>query len=264
MKLNELHTLLQDSMLTLKPIIKPHLCPPPRGSIDDRVAIYAQGFYGRFEEVLRNDYSTLAEVMGEPKFNNMCRKYIDAHPSYHYTLNLFGQHLSQFLLTTLPYSKKAYLSEIAAFEWAESEAIVSRNVELLSESDLRDLPPKAWPNLKLYLHPSSQILCMHWNSLTLIEAVRRGHSQPHPRKLKKPQFVLVWRRQLEVRYHKLEHLEQIILQAIKSQATFMEICEQLCHKMPEEEVATYIIQRLHSWLNEQWFEHQKLTGDSEK
>ncbi|KTC93127.1 MULTISPECIES: DNA-binding domain-containing protein [Legionella] len=253
MKLNELHSLLQKSMLTLDPIIKPYLCPPPRGSIDERVAIYAEGFYGRLEETLANDYSTLAEMLGESKFNTLCRKYIDAYPSYHYSLNSFGQHLSQFLLETVAYSKKTYLSEIAAFEWAESDAIISRNAELLSESDLRDLPPKAWPKLKLYLHPSCQILCMHWNSLALIEAPRRGLSIPHPRKLKSPQFVLVWRRQLEVRYCKLDHLEQNLLQAIKSQATFMEICEQLSHKMPEAEVATYIVKKLHSWLNEQIF-----------
>lgn len=253
MKLNELHSLLQNSMLTLDPLIKPHLCQPPRGSIDERVAIYAHGFYGRLEDTLANDYSSLAELLGESKFNAICRKYIDAYPSYHYSLNPFGQHLSQFLRETPAYRKKTYLSEIAAFEWAESEAIVKPNAELLSESDLRDLPPKAWPKLKFYLHPSSQILCMHWNSLALIETVRQGHSIPRPRKLKNPQFVLVWRRQLEVCYHTLDYLEQALLQAIKSQATFIELCEQLSHKMPEAEVATYIVQKLHSWLNEQLF-----------
>lgn len=256
MKLNELHSLFQNSMLTLDPLIEPYLCPPPRGSIDDRVAIYAHGFYGRLEETLANDYSTLAAVLGESKFNTVCRKYIDAYPSYHYSLNSFGQHFSQFLLETPAFRKKTYLSEIAAFEWAESEAIVRPNAELLSESDLRDLAPKAWPKLRLYLHPSSQILCMHWNSLALIEAVRRGLAIPQPRKLKNPQFVLIWRRQLEVHSYKLDHLEQTLLQAIQSQATFMELCEQLSHKIPETEVASYIVQKLHSWLNDHLFERK--------
>ena len=254
MKLNELHTLMQNSMLTLEPLIKPYLCPPPRGSIEDRIAIYAQGFYSRLEEILMSDYATLVAVIGESKFIQLCKKYTDTYPSYHYSLDTFGQNLSQFLIETLPYRKKPYLSEIAAFEWAESRAVVSRNPVLLTEIDLQQLSPSEWPSLKFHLHPSSQTLCFHWNSLALIEAARRGNSIPHPKKLKRPQSVLVWRRGLEVRYCKLNPLEQLVLKEIESQASFVEICECLCQQMPEEDVANYIVQELHSWLNEQLFE----------
>jgi hypothetical protein len=253
MKLADLYTLLQNSILTSEPLINPYLHAPPKGSVADRVAIYANGFYGRLEEALMSDYITLASVMGEDKFSNLCRNYIDAYPSCNDSLNFFGQNLSQFLIETVPYNKKPYLAEIAAFEWAEYQSMVAHDTDLLLASDLHSLPVSEWPEIKFYLHPSCKILTLNWNSLSLIKASRGNNSLPKPKKLKAPQHVLVWRRQLEVRYRKLERLELIMLSAIKRQVSFMELCELLSHEMPEDEVASYIVKELSAWLQEQLF-----------
>ncbi|KTD51433.1 hypothetical protein Lqui_0277 [Legionella quinlivanii] len=247
MKFEEVSESLQNSMLTLEPVVKPHLCQPPRGSIEDRISIYANGYYNRLEEALMDDYPVLVAIMGGSNFHNMSRNYIHAYPSSHYSLDLFGQNLSQFLFETLPYSRKPYLSEIAAFEWAQSDAITSHDADLLCEADLQKLSPEEWLNLKFYLHPSCRVIDMHWNSLMLIETP--GKSQP--KKLKTPQFVLIWRRQLDVLNYKLSPLEFILIQAIQSGAAFMEICDQISSKMEEKEAAAYIVQKLHFWLNSQ-------------
>ena len=47
---NDIYTLLQNSILSQKPLIESYLQSPPRGSIADRVAIYTNGFYSRLEE----------------------------------------------------------------------------------------------------------------------------------------------------------------------------------------------------------------------
>ncbi|WP_412757745.1 putative DNA-binding domain-containing protein [Legionella bozemanae] len=250
MKLTELHTLLQDSILTSEPLINPYLDSPPKGSIADRVAIYADGFYARLEEVLMSDYSTLAAIMGENKFSQMSQSYTHAYPSYNYSLNNFGENLSQFLTETLPYKKKPHLAEIAVFEWAEYQAIVARDAHLLSAADLQSVPLSQWPEMKFHLHPSCKILTMHWNSLSLIKASRSNKSIPAPRKLKNPQFIMVWRRQLEVRYRKLEYPERTMLNAIIQEASFMDICEMLSHRLPEDEVARYLVRELHAWIQE--------------
>lgn len=250
MKLTELHTLLQDSILTSQPLINPYLDSPPKGSIADRVAIYADGFYARLEEALMSDYSTLAAVMGENKFSQMSKDYTFAYPSYNYSLNNFGENLSQFLREALPYKKKTYLAEIAEFEWAEYQAIVARDANLLSVTDLQSLPLSQWPEMKFYLHPSCKILVLHWNSLSLIKTSRSNKSTPTPKKLKTPQFILIWRRQLEVLYRKLESPELTMLNAIKQGAPFIDICERLSHQMPEDEVASYLVRELNKWIQE--------------
>ena len=251
MKLTDLHTLLQNSILSMEPLINPYLQSPPKGTVADRVAIYANGFYSRLQEALTSDYNTLATLMGEDEFSTMCRNYMDLYPSYSYSLNFFGQNLSQFLTETSPYHKKAYLAEIAAFEWAEAQSITASEAKLLLVTDLQSMPTSQWPEMKFYLHPSCKILTMHWNSLSILEASRSCNPIPRPRKLKVPLSVLVWRHQLEMRYYKLDRLEHIMLKAIKGQASFIEICEHLCHEMPEDEVANYLVQELHAWLHEQ-------------
>jgi hypothetical protein len=250
-KLYNLHTLLQNTILTSEPLIHPHLASPPKGTIEDRVAIYADGFYLRLEETLHSDYEILASILGGNKFTKMCIQYIDCYPSQSYTLNFFGQHLEAFLKKTQPYNKKPYLSEIASFEWAQSQSITTNDTDLLSVNDLQSVPVNEWPENRFYLHPSSTILTMHWNSLELIEAVRKNNPIPFAKKLKAPQHVLVWRRQRETRYCKLKYLDYILMKAILSKATFLEICEQLSQKMPEEKVPTYLVKELHAWLQEQ-------------
>ncbi|ERH41400.1 hypothetical protein N751_17150 [Legionella pneumophila str. Leg01/11] len=254
MNLNNLQTLLQNSILMSEPLIHPHLQDPPKGSVSDRVAIYANGFYGRLEEVLANDFSVLTSVMGEDKFSEMCRAYINKYPSCNDSLNFFGQNLSQFLTETSPYNKNPHMAEIAEFEWAEYQSLVAGDKDLLSESDLQALPVNQWPELKFELHPSCQILTLYWNSLSLIEALRRNKSTPKPKLLKQPQSVLVWRHQLEIRHTKLNFLELTMLNAIKRQESFIEICETLRQEIAdEEEVASYIVKELYTWLQAKLF-----------
>ena len=64
---------------------------------------------------------------------------------------------------------------------------------------------------------------------------------------------MVWRRKLDIRYCTLGVQELTMLNAIKEQATFTEICELLSHVMPEEDVANYLVKELYAWLQEEVF-----------
>lgn len=253
MKLSELHSLLQDSILTSEPLIHPYLESPPKGSIADRVSIYADGFYARLEEALNSDYSSLAVVLGEEKFSKMSRRYTQEYPSYNYSLNHFGKNLKQFLTEFLPYKKEPYLAEIAAFEWAEYQALISFDATLLYPVDLQSLPVNQWPEMKIQLHPSCTLLSLNWNSLAQIQAVRKNKSVPTPKKLQSSQCVLIWRRELDVLYRVLKGPEQEMIKAIFNKATFMEICEILSRHMLEDQVATYVVKELHAWIQEGCF-----------
>ncbi|MBA2652647.1 MAG: putative DNA-binding domain-containing protein [Tatlockia sp.] len=249
----KLYNLLQDSIIKSEPLIHPHLETPPRGSVEDRVAIYANGFYLRLEEVLGNDYPSLAWALGEDVFSELCRSYINTYPSTSYSLNFFGQHLQTYLKETEPYQKNAYLAEIAAYEWAESIAVIASDKVLLTAEDLQALPVAKWPETVFYLHPSSSLLSLDWNSLDIIEAFRSSNSIPKAKKLKVPQHTLIWRRQVDIRYCKLNPVEFTLINAIQSGANFLEICEHLSHKMPEDKVPTFLVQELYAWLEEQVF-----------
>jgi hypothetical protein len=254
---NDIYTLLQNSILSHEPLIEPYLHSPPKGCIADRIAIYTDGFYGRLEETLLGDYQTLALLMGEDEFSQMCQHYVASYPSYSYSLNFFGQHLSKFLTETPPYNKKPHLGEIASYEWAEAQAFTAADATLLTTTELHLLPSSQWPEMKFYLHPSCHLLQMHWNSFALIKASRDGYKHPpRPKKMADSQSLIVWRRQLQVRYYLLDKLELSLLQAIKHNTSFIKICDHLSHEMKDEEAASYLVKKLYVWLDEQLLVHQ--------
>ncbi|MFA5959597.1 MAG: DNA-binding domain-containing protein [Tatlockia sp.] len=250
---NSLLTLLQDSILSQKPLIEPFLRHPPKGSIADRIAIYSDGFYLRLEEALLSDFQSLSLLMGSEAFSKLVHQYLTAYPSYSYSLNYLGQKLSQFLAETSPYNNTPCLAEIAAYEWAEAEAYTAADGRILHASDLQTLSADQWPALHFHLHPSAHLVPMHWNSFALINALRNQQKRlPTPKKQSRPQLVMVWRRELQVRYYELDPLERIMIKAIQNQASFVEICDQLSHTMKdEEEVAGYLVSKLQVWLQEQ-------------
>lgn len=255
---NDLYTLLQHSILHQDPIIEPYLHNPPQGSLADRIAIYTNGFYSRLEEALLSDYQTLAVLMGKDEFSQLCKKYVTTYPSQSFSLNFLGQNISKFLMETAPYDKKPYLSEIAFYEWAEAQAHTSTDATIVTTTELQQLPPDQWPDLKFYLHPSCHLLTMYWNSLALIKASRATYKHlPRPKKMAGSQSVMVWRRQQQIRYYVLNSLELNMLQAMKNNASFIEICEQLSTEMKDDEVANYLVKKLYVWLQEEWLVHKE-------
>lgn len=250
MKHTDLHILLQNSILTSEPLINPYLQNPPKGNIADRVAIYADGFYARLEEALYSDYETLATVLGENKFRALCRNYLEAYPSQNFSLNCLGEHLSVFLTEQAPYNKKGHLAEIAAFEWAEYQAIVAADTHFLSPADLQQVPVDQWPELRLKLHPSATILIQYYNSLPIIKAARAHKSIPPKKILQAPQAIMIWRRDQDVRFCTLDQFELTLIKKIQHQTSFTEICQELNKVMPEAEIALYLVSEINSWLKE--------------
>lgn len=250
MKLLELHQLLQNSILQRKPLIDAWLQPPIKGDIADRVAVYTDGFFSRLEEALGSDYSTLAAFIGDDEFSSLTESYLNLYPSCSYTLNCLGKNLNKFLQEVTPWKQNEYLAEIAQFEWAESQAAIAADIIVMTADDLQSLPPEDWPELRFRLHPSATIIGMHWNSLEIIEALRDDKSFPLPKKRKSQQSLLIWRRERDVRYCKLDQREFSLLQAIQSGASFMTICEQLTQIMPEQQVADFVAKGLHLWMQE--------------
>jgi hypothetical protein len=64
---------------------------------------------------------------------------------------------------------------------------------------------------------------------------------------------MVCRRKLDIRYCTLGIHEFTMINAIKNQATFAEICEFLSHTIPEDEVANYLVKELYAWFQEEVF-----------
>src|SRR4030067_3631289 len=110
-------------------------------SAEERLPIYANAYRLRLLEALGTDYPGLHTVLGDDEFDAMGRAYIAAHPSPYFSLRWFGDRMSEFLRTTAPYDKYPVLTEMAAFEWAQSHAFESADTAGARINDLAALPP---------------------------------------------------------------------------------------------------------------------------
>jgi hypothetical protein len=138
---------------------------------EERLAIYANAYRLRLLEALGTDYPGLHTLLGDDEFDAMGRAYIAAHPSSYFSLRWFGEHMGEFLRTTEPYSKYPVFAEMAAFEWAKSDAFDATDSAVVCINDMAAIPPDAWPGLRFVPHASLRRLDLRWNVPTVWKAI---------------------------------------------------------------------------------------------
>lgn len=223
----------------------------PRGHLDARLAIYAEGYRSRLIDAFASDFEALHSVMGDDLFQAVCRQYVEATPSTNRSIRWYAGALPAFLAGTAPWSVHPLLAEIARFEWTLTLAFDAADDPLLGIDDLAALPPEAWGTLAFRLHPSVHFLALRHNTAALRKAVDAGTDMPEPTSAADPVTWLVYRRDLEVHYRSLTAPEAWALQAAGAGSTFPELCEGLCEWMAPEDVPGQASEWLRGWIDEQ-------------
>lgn len=182
-----------------------------RLSAQDRLNIYANMYFFRILDSLKEDFPSILEKLGDDGFHNLITDYLVAHPPTHYSLRYAGQHLAEFLD-----HRYSDLADLARFEWAQLEAFDAADAVLLTESDLKKIPPNHWPVLRLNLHPSVQLL---------------AHDHH-----------VVWRQELTVVHRVADDVEWGLLSQIHSGTEFAVLCE----GTPPEAILNY----LRTWISQ--------------
>jgi hypothetical protein len=128
--------------------------PGPRLSALERFEIYRSGYHARLLECLLDDYPVLAAVLdrdADGQFAELCRAYVDRHPSASPNLNGFGRHMPAFCRDAtlesfpgFPGRLGRFASDLAALEWALVGVLHAETAPPLDIAQLQALPPEAW------------------------------------------------------------------------------------------------------------------------
>lgn len=224
----------------------------------ERLAIYNHSYYACLYEILKSDYKVLAKLMGDDDFEELGLAYINAHPSHHFSANVYGQFMESFLATTKPYSAHPHLKELAHFIWTLSGAVDAPDAPLLTTNEVGAIPQDQWADMVLSLHPSVQLCQSDWNILPIWQAIIQDQEIPFLTKQDKKAYCAVWRKQMQPYYCSLPEEEAWVLQALQQQQTFGEICDGLLKWYPEDQVATVAVNLLLRWLNDEMLSEVKL------
>jgi len=248
--LSELEADFQALLLTGEDRIRPHIVGTTKVDTATRLGIYANAYRLRLIEALDTDYPGLHAMAGDEEFERMARAYIDAHPSGFRSLRWFGHRLSEFLRTTAPWSDYPVFAEMAAFEWALSDAFDAADRDIVSVDDMAAVPPSAWSGLTFVMHPSSRRVDLRWNVPAVWKAFENDDEPPALVQSEYPVAWLLWRRNLQTHYRSMAVDEAWALDAVMHGETFANMCEGLTEWIDAAHVAIHAAGLLKQWLQD--------------
>jgi hypothetical protein len=250
-------------------------------SAETRLAIYYDAYRLRLLEALASNYPVLHAWIGEEEFETAAIAYLAAHPSRHFSIRWFGHRLPEFLAATQPWRDKPCIAEMAALEWALSEAFDAEGSAVVGIGDMAAIPAPAWPGMGLQFHPSAHRLDLRWNVPIIWKAVNRnldgekntascrgetsatpsaGKEQhgdapavagvPAPMENEYPQAWLIWRQNLKTWFRSLSVDEAWALDAARTGESFETICEGLCEWIDAQNVALHAAGLMKQWITD--------------
>jgi hypothetical protein len=222
----------------------------------ERVAVYANAYFARLHDCLREDFGALALALGADAFHDLVKTYLMAHPPARPSLRHAGAQLAAHLAVA-PFAeifarRCAYASDLARLEWAIAEAFTALDAPVLARKDLAAVAPDAWADLGFETVPSLQILTCAWpvqSARERFEAQDDGAIWSEaPALAPEPTAIRVWRRDERVRYARISALEREALGGIQSGESFSALCERVSATVGEAEAAAQAAAFVSSWI----------------
>ena len=219
-----------------------------RLSAEARVDIYANMYFYRILDSLKEDFPATLAVLGADNFHNLITGYLLEYPPTEPSISHCGRHLAEYLRRHPLCEGAPFIADLARLERASLEGFVGPDGAAMDPDALRAIAPEEWPALKLGIHPSAQILALDWRVSELLRAVEEDRPwEPAERGAVK---VLVWRRDARVFYRDLERVEADALDAVSRGATFAETCDIVAADASSEDPVATMNRMLARWLSD--------------
>lgn len=215
-----------------------------------RASIYYEAYRLRLAEALETDFDALRAYLGEEDYDDLCRDYVSAHVSDHYSIRHYGRHMARFLGETAPWRDEPFLADLAAFEWAMVDTFDAADAPLATAADMSSISPERWPALTFSLHPSLQRINLAWNAPAIWNAVDRKEPIPATAKAEHPIGWMLWRHDLKIYFRSLSVDQALMLDALRAGHTFAEVCEGLTEWIDARHVALHAAGLLKQWLED--------------
>lgn len=226
-----------------------HISDSEKMKAADRVNLYKVGYALRLLEILEKDFPGLKLMMGDELFEEIGRDYIDSFPSNHFSIIYFSRHFSKYLSSHE--KAQAIHVEMAAFEWHLGQVLLAADAPQLSVSDLAQIDPESWANMRLEFHPSLRTIELFYNTPQIWNTVHEEQKAvPELKRTDKPVTWMVWRKDLQSFFVSLDDHRRWMLAELQDGKSFSEICEGLSEWMEEEQVAQFAAFALRDWFDD--------------
>jgi hypothetical protein len=245
--------------------------PNDRLTSFERLEIYNRQYWFRVLSSMVEDFPGLRAVLGERRFEEMCKAYITDCPSRSFTLRNLGSRLESWLRKHPKWAgaKLDLALDIARLEWADIETFDGKAEPALRPEDLGGA---ADANLRLKLQPYVQLLSLKYPVDDLLLEVRKdqdtdfaSNAFQEKRKRKRvqavaklkpaPIFLAVHRLDYSVYFRRIEPEEFSMLKALRAGKSLGEAIALGLRKttIPLEERSASVQQWFQNWAALGWF-----------
>lgn len=229
--------------------VEPDIESTPQASAEARLAIYHGAYRGRLSDALRTEYPAVRAALGDAGFAAMAAGYIDAYPSSDANLRWFGDRLADYLAGTLPYRARGDLAELAAFEWALSQAFDAADAAPVDIAAIAAIPYEDWGDMRLSWHPSVASLWLAYDVPSIRKAVDRAEGAlPVMTRGSAPRRWLVWRQGLANFYRPMDDDEAGAFGIAHAGGAFGDVCAAVSEARQEAEAALRAAALLKRWV----------------
>ena len=219
--------------------------PSARLSPHQRVQIYAEMYFWRQVDALKEDFPKLAALLGEEEFAHLAEGYLKTYPSQHPSLGRLGRKLAQFISEQAGEHVRPDLADLAALEWARAEVFVEGDAPCAPSAAFTQLSPERFGQARCRMSPAIRVLFLRRNPMPLWRAIENGEELPEP--ISVPQQLLVWRKGWAVYHAAVDVEEARALERARQGRTLGEICEAFAERDAPTADAFAALQ---SWVGE--------------
>ncbi len=250
-RLRPLQEHFQGYLITGDPApLLPEIVGDGRADARTRLGIYADAYWLRLLDALRDNYPAVNGLLGDEAFEALVKAYVAEHPSPYRSIRWFGDRLAAFLEREAPWKDQPVLADMARFEWALRAAFDAADADPLPLEAVAQIPPEAWPGMRLAFHPAVDRLDLRWNVPVIWKQFDQGREPDAPRAAEYPVPWVVWRRDLQQYFRSLEVDEAWALDTLRQGRSFAEACEGLCEWIDPQHVALHAAAYLKGWLKD--------------
>ena len=194
---------------------------------EERLSVYAVGYLVRFREALTEVYEAIHHVLGEHAFAELARDYAQRYPSHDYNLSLIGRHLPEFLVSCPLTSQLPFLPDLARLEWLVCQAFHAFDQPSLDPLRFAARPLETWEQTRLIFQPSVGLMASAWPILDIWQARTQPRDAVDVDLVNRPQHVLVFRHELQVRCESIEAHQSQLLSGLLGGRTLGAMCDEL-------------------------------------
>jgi len=248
-----------------------YIKPNDRLTSFERLEIYNRQYWFRVLGSMAEDFPGLRAILGQRRFEDMCRAYLAECPSRSFTLRNLGARLETWLRRNPKWirGERTLALDMVRLEWADIEAFDGKAQPDLHSEDLNG---SSAPFFRLRVQPYVKLLELHYPVDALALKVREdddadfaSNTLTENRKTAKIQsvaavqprqiFLVIHRIDFSVYYRRIEREEFALLSALRSGKTIERAIELAFQRssIPEFDRGGYVRNCFQTWAALGWF-----------